>query len=232
MVLRGRLRLPEGYSAKRVDTDWHLADPRGAPIFRYPDGATVEAFAWRHARRRQPSLHDQPPGPPRDPAAALPNPKRRPPRVKRVSWRAIAAVAAGAVLAFVVGLGADGPWGRPFVAFLAPNPRPASIFAQPKPPGAVPASAGFPEVVQTATVRHRASEARYAVSIGAFRSPAAADWMKHLVRSKGFIVDVVRHGAVSQVVTTSFRTRAQAECVARGFEKIQLPAHLVAWRTM
>lgn len=84
----------------------------------------------------------------------------------------------------------------------------------------------------TASLGDGAPVARYAVSVGAFRNPAAADWMKHLVRSKGYIVDIVRHGAVSQVVTPSFRTRTEAERVARGFEEIQLPAHLVAWRAM
>lgn len=226
MVVRRRLRLPEGYSAKRVDTDWHLADPRGATLFRYPDAATVEAFAWRHARQTQPAIQDQPPGPPPDTVETPPNATRRLPRTKPISWRAVAAALAGAVLGLVIGLGAGGPLER------VPNAQPASIFAQPKPPGAGLESAGLPEQVQTATTRHRASEAQYAVSVGAYRSAAAADWMKHLVRSKGYIVDVVRRGTVSQVVTPSFRTRAEAERVARGFEHIQLPARLVARRAM
>lgn len=232
MVVRRRLRLPEGYSAKRVDADWHLADPRGATLFRYPDAATVEAFAWRHARQAHPAIQDQRPGPPRDLVKTPPNPQQRPRRVKPISWRALAAALAGAVLGLVVGLGAGGPVGWSLVPFWGPTAQEASIFAQPKPLGAGPESAGLPEMVPTAEVGQRASGAQYAVSVGAFRSPAAADWMKHLVRSKGYIVDVVHRGAVCQVVTPSFRTRAQAERVARGFERIQLPAHLVAWRPM
>lgn len=251
MVVRRRLRLPEGYSAKQVDTIWHLADPRGAPLFDYPDATTVEVFAWRHVWQKRheafydepaafragapptdASAHDRPLGIPRDTPEAPPNPRRRPRRSKPISRRVVAAAAAGAVVGLVVGLGTVGLLRRPFVPFSVPDERSVSIFAHPKPPGTGPEGAGLPEMVQTAKVRHRASEARYAVSVGSYRNQAVADRMKHLVRSKGYIVDVVRRGAVSQVVTPSFRTRAQAEGVARGFEQLQLPAHLVAWRAM
>ncbi|HXX38579.1 MAG TPA: SPOR domain-containing protein [bacterium] len=76
-------------------------------------------------------------------------------------------------------------------------------------------------------VRPRARPA-YGVVVGAYPDAAEADSVMHLVRSKGYIVDVVPRGTVAQVVTPPYRTRIQAERVARALEDIGLPARLTA----
>ena len=72
--------------------------------------------------------------------------------------------------------------------------------------------------------------AGYVISVGEFASPTMADRMMHLIRSKGYIVEVARRGRISQVVTPPYRTRQQAEYVAHGLEGLGLPANLMAWR--
>ena len=251
MVVGRYLRLPEGYSAEQVGKVWYLADPGGAPLFNYPDATAVELFAWRHAWRTRHEAFEEEPAAlhvgarsaatigcyrpssgPRDTAEAPPNPKRRSRRFKPVSRRVVAAAAAGATLGFVAGLGALGWWLYPIAPFLMPGQPTTSISAQPKPPGAGLVAAGLPEMERAAEAAYGVPKARYAVSVGSYTNPAAADRMKHLVRSKGYIVDVIRRGAVSRVMTRLFPTRAQAELVARVFEEIQLPAHLVTWRAI
>jgi hypothetical protein len=70
--------------------------------------------------------------------------------------------------------------------------------------------------------------AAYVIRVGDFANPAVADRMVHFIRSKGYIVNVARHGTVLQVVTSPYRTRRQAECVVHGLESLGLPANLVA----
>jgi hypothetical protein len=68
----------------------------------------------------------------------------------------------------------------------------------------------------------------YAISVGEFVSPMMADRMMHLIRSKGYIVDVTRRGRIWQVVTRPYRTRKQAEYVVHGLDALRLPATLMA----
>ncbi len=243
MIIRRRLRLPEGYTAKQVDRAWHLADPRGALLFCYPDATTVEIFAWRHVwQARHEAFEDEPDasragdrrpsGTPRDAAEAPPGPKRRPHWFAPVSWPVVAAAAAGALAGLVVGLGAMSALRQPVAPSVTQSQPTVSISAHPELPGTGLMAAALAKKVRVADVARYVPEPRYAVTVGSYTNPAAADRMKHVVRSKGYIVDVVRRGAVSQVVTRLFRTRAQAERVARAFEEIRLPAHLTAWRAI
>lgn len=81
----------------------------------------------------------------------------------------------------------------------------------------------------TSRVR-RQPGAAYVVVVGMFESSAAAEQMKRLVQRKGYVVRVVPHGAVSEVMTRPMRTRMQAEYMARGLEAVGLQAQLVVWR--
>ncbi len=73
-----------------------------------------------------------------------------------------------------------------------------------------------------------ASVTAYVISVGEFASPTMADRMMHLIRSKGYIVDVVRRGRISAVVTRPYQTRRQAEYMVHGLEAVRLPATLMA----
>lgn len=68
----------------------------------------------------------------------------------------------------------------------------------------------------------------YVISVGEFASPTTADRMMHLIRSKGYIVEVARRGRMSQVVTRPYRTRQQAEYMMHGVRDLGLSANLVA----
>jgi hypothetical protein len=70
--------------------------------------------------------------------------------------------------------------------------------------------------------------AAYVIRVGEFANPAVADRVMHLIRSKGYIVNVSRYGAVSQVVTPPYRTRRQAEYMVHGLAGLGLPANLLA----
>lgn len=70
--------------------------------------------------------------------------------------------------------------------------------------------------------------AAYVIRVGEFANPAMADRLMHFIRSKGYIVNVARRGAVLQVVTPPYRTRRQAEYVVHGLEGLGLPANLLA----
>jgi hypothetical protein len=70
--------------------------------------------------------------------------------------------------------------------------------------------------------------AGYVVSVGEFASPTMANRLMHLIRSKGYIVDVARRGQVSEVVTRPYRTRRQAGCVMHGLEALGVPTFLIA----
>jgi len=89
-----------------------------------------------------------------------------------------------------------------------------------------PVRLAAPRHQQAAGPRPRAA---YAVTVGTFASPAHADRMRHLVQRKGYIVQIVPRGTLSQVVTRSYPSRAQAERVARGLAGAGLPARLTSW---
>lgn len=84
--------------------------------------------------------------------------------------------------------------------------------------------AGVPPT--TSRVR-RPVRSAYVVVVGTFESSSAAEDMKRLVQRKGYVVDVVPHGAVSEVMTRPMRTRMQAEYLARGLEAVGLQAQLM-----
>jgi hypothetical protein len=249
MAIRKRLLLPEGYSAKQIDSVWYLADPHGAPLTRSADAGTVEIHAWRHVwRKRHEDFNNELAafragarlpaicgryeswGPPHGVEAARSMPVARLGRVRSIRWQVIAA-AAGSAAGLVLGFAGMGPLRESLAPLPSPNQRTATIPAAPKSLEATFEHAGVAQASPAVPVR-RQPKARYAVNVGSYADPSAADRMKHLVRSKGYIVDVVRRGAVSQVETPPYPTRVQAERVARGFEEIRLPAHLVARRAM
>lgn len=82
------------------------------------------------------------------------------------------------------------------------------------------------EVAASRTMHWPPIEA-YAISVGDFASTATAHRIMHLIRSKGYIVDVAQRGPVSQVVTPPYRTRRQAEYVVHALARLGLPAKLV-----
>lgn len=89
----------------------------------------------------------------------------------------------------------------------------------------------FAEVPPTrAPVVGNQHAAQYAVSVGTFTSAESADRIKHLVGGKGYIVVVVQRGSMREVRTRPYRTREQAERIARGLEAAGVRAHLLAWR--
>jgi hypothetical protein len=233
MVVRRHLVLPEGYSAKQRDRIWCLVDPRGLYLLLSDDGTAIELCAWRHLwrKRHEDFINEvgafragpRVPGAAHGIADALPARQKRPDWVTRIRWQGVAAAAA----ALVIGLAGMEPLLKSLGPLPAPNQRAASISARPKLSETVRERAGVPEIARVVRMARPRPKARYAVSAGNYANPAAADRMNHLVRSKGYIVDVVRHGAVSQVVTPPFRTRALAENVVRGFAEIRLPAQLV-----
>ncbi|HKX19448.1 MAG TPA: SPOR domain-containing protein [bacterium] len=146
-----------------------------------------------------------------------------------------AALAAAAALVVVATSIAQGPGGLAF--FRQPKPlaeqaagvlpKVAALSLSPPAVEAVPAVAPAPSVVRTA---QSAPVATYAVRVGNFASAASAEHMMHLVRQKGYIVNVVSRGTESQVVTHPYRTRTQATYVVHGLEEIGLSAELIAWR--
>jgi len=245
MVVRRHLLLPEGYSAKQRDGIWCLVDPRGAYLLLSDDGMAIELHAWRHLwRARHENFIDdldafragpRVPGAAHAIADALPARQKPPDGVTRIRWQGVAAAAAAAAAtaaALVIGLAGMEPLLESLGPLPSPNQGAASISARPKLSEAVRELAGVPEIARVVRMARPRPKARYAVSAGNYVNPAAADRMKHLVRSKGYIVDVVRHGAVSQVVTPPFWTRVQAENVARGLAEIRLPAQLVVRLSM
>ncbi|GEM_PF-1896038 len=70
----------------------------------------------------------------------------------------------------------------------------------------------------------------YGVVVAVLPDPAAADRVMHAVRSKGYVVDVVARGGAAQVATPAYRTREQAERVARGLHAIGMPAQVITMR--
>jgi hypothetical protein len=70
----------------------------------------------------------------------------------------------------------------------------------------------------------------YVIRVGEFVRPTMADRMMHVVRSKGYIVDVARRGPVSHVLTRPYRTRRQAGYAVHGLAALGLPATLITER--
>ena len=250
--------LPDGYRARQIDGVWYLFDNRNVMLAGPADAATVEERAWRDVWRRidteieddiaalragRRPLHDM-----RrlrqylrmwgDVAKVRAESEKRP-SVPQLGFRRMigaAALAAAAALVIVAASIARGPG----VAALFRHPeqhagqaagvtpklaaRTASVGAVEAVPSIAPTP---PVIIRTA---RRPPVAKYAVRVGNFANAATAQQMLHLVRQKGYIVDVVSSGAVTQVVTRPYRTRTQASYVARGLEGIGLPAELIAWR--
>lgn len=250
------LSLPDGYSAKRVEAVWCLFDPHGRPLLSSADATAVEIDAWRDVWRQRhedfinecaadgAGLPDvcgrrDPPGAPHDAAGKHTALETRPDRTRRIRRQVFAAAAAGAAAALVIGLAGVEKIHEGAMPLATPNQQ-AGVAAVtvPKPLGSVSDKTVNREAPNARTalrsrrVTRPRSRTQYAVSVGSYANAATADRMKHLVRSKGYIVDVVPHGAVSQVATPPYQTRAQAERVARALEEIRLPAQLVARRVM
>jgi len=203
MVVRRHLLLPEGYAAKQAGAFWCLTDPHGAELLRSADASEVEVQAWRHLwRKRHEDFNDElaafrsgallpdlagrhePLGTSQGVAEA---PRRRAP----VPWPALAAAAAGTVAAFIIGLSGVGPVREVAAPLPSPNQRAASISVGPKLLAVLLDTVG-PEITRAAVAAE--ARPRYAVSVGNYANPATADQMKHLVRSKGYIVEVVQQG--------------------------------------
>jgi len=88
------------------------------------------------------------------------------------------------------------------------------------------AKAGVPPTTSRALGPRKSA---YVVVVGTFESTNTAEEVKRLVQSKGYVVHVVLQGRVSKVMTTSMRTRTQAEGVARGLEAVGLQPQLMVW---
>jgi hypothetical protein len=152
---------------------------------------------------------------------------------RRAHAPAVTAAAAAAAALLVVGLLSMGRTPQTPTPLPLPNRQAARVTAAV--PGGIArrivgsAVASYAPAAAPLRPAHRPrSGAAYAVSVGTFASFITAERMKHLVMRKGYVVVVVPHGAVSQVMTPPYRTRAQAERVMRGLEGSGLPAHLAA----
>lgn len=149
---------------------------------------------------------------------------------RRARVRMHTALAAAAVAAFAVGVASSMP-NRPAARIPAGPPRHlgaalvASTQQKPGVPGAVQPVAAA-RAFGAGQARQNPSATVYAVGVGTFASPAIADRIMHLIRSRGYIVNVVPRGAASQVMTSPYRTRTEAERVARGLAQIGFPAYL------
>lgn len=255
--LRSNRALPDGYRVRQIDGVWYLLDDRNVMLAGPADAATVEARAWSDVWRRIETEIDDGiaalrAG--RRPAHELRRLRQyfrmwndvakvgaesaKPPSAPEPGFRRVtgtAALAAAAALVIVATSIARGPGGVTLLRQAEPHAgRAAGVLAK---LAAVSVSAGAVEVVPSiapappvSRAARRPPVAKYAVRVGNFASAAAAEQMLHLVRQKGYIVDVVSRGTVSQVVTRPYRTRTQATYVVRGLEDIGLPAELIAWR--
>lgn len=153
-------------------------------------------------------------------------------------WRRATLVASAVIAALVTAVLQIGPerYG-PVGTLEQKRTEPASAVIQ-KPPSSTPHQAvvtGTASLPHTTAVRSATSQVRrpsktaYVVVVGTFESSTAAEDMKRLVQRKGYVVNVVPHGAVSEVMTRPMRTRKQAEYVARGLEAVGLQAQLMVW---
>src|SRR5690348_9161319 len=160
----------------------------------------------------------------------------RPSHWRQATLVAITVIAALAAAALEIGPGPQ----RPAVSTMEHKPaaQVSATLVQQRPlstphhaivAGVVPsvAKAG---VAPTKSRAFQPSKAAYVVVVGTFESSSAAEEVKRLVQSKGYVVHVVPQGAVSKVMTAPMRTRTQAEGVARGLEAVGLQAQLMVWR--
>lgn len=157
----------------------------------------------------------------------------------RSRWReaapvAITAIATVAIAVLVIGRAPHGPAVRTMEQKPAAQ---ASATVVQKPPAPTPHPAISAGVVRSAAAKTGArpttsrvlppQKTAYVVVVGTFESPSAAEEVKHLVQSKGYVVHVVQQGTVSKVMTAPMRSRTQAEGVARGLETVGLKPQLV-----
>ena len=177
---------------------------------------------------------------------------------ERPRWRGVGVAAAAAAAAFVVGvmsvgLAPEGPV-RPLVTVSSkpvefsmqqtshtidvPTVLPSSVTAQvtrshtTRPRAAILTPKHTLILTLRATHRRPTSQrpVAYGVSVGGFANFKTADRMRHLVQSKGYVVDIFPIGKVSLVLTPPLATQRQAEYVMTGLQEIRLPAQLVAFR--
>jgi cell division septation protein DedD len=254
------LSLPDRYWVTQIAGAWYLFNPWDVLIAGPADATTLQRHAWRDLWRRidqQPndeieairdgtrSLQELPAlrqsfrmsdtveevGAERE---TLPNVARP------LRWRPSALVASAIITAFAATAFGVGP--RPdkltsrTIRHEQSLPTSAAVQSHPV---SIPRKAVVTNVIRSvgATARlartfpvHRPPRVAYVVVVGRFESSTAAENMKHLVQSRGYIVHVVPYGAVSEVITTPLRTRRQAENVARGLEAAGLQARLMVWR--
>lgn len=154
--------------------------------------------------------------------------------------RAPAVLAAAIAAAFLVGLVAGergpvrlSPPSRPnheAAPLLSTSPKlPASTLAKTV-TARVSRSVAATSAFAVSQMARLPAKMVYAVRVGTFENLAAAEQMRHLVLSKGYVVLVVRRGTTSQVITPSYRTRAQAQRVEHGFEGSGIHAEIVTLR--
>ncbi len=120
--------------------------------------------------------------------------------------------------------------GRPKVPAASPQRSAESAQASSR---RVPAHAAVhPTAAAAGATRppHPTPSPGYGVVVAVLPSADAADRVMHTVRGKGYVVEVVARGGVAQVSTPAYRTREQAERVARGLRAIGMPAQVIAMR--
>lgn len=160
----------------------------------------------------------------------------------RSRWReaapvAITAIATVAIAVLVIGRAPHGPAARTMVRKPATQAPATAVQKLPVPTphqtisvGVVrPAAAKAGVAPRTSRVLPPRKTA-YVVVVGTFESATAAEEVKHLVQSKGYVVHIVQEGTVSKVMTAPMRSRTQAEGVARGLETIGLKPQLTVWQ--
>jgi hypothetical protein len=256
---REMLSLPDRYWVTQIAGAWYLFNPWDVLISGPADATTLHRHAWRDLWRRINQQPNDEIGAIRDgtrslqelPAVrqsfrlsdtveevgaesdTLPN-VARPPR-----WRPSTMVASAMITAFVVtAFGMGPPPDKPILRTVHHEQSlPASAAAQSH-PVSVPRKAVVTNVIRSVGITarlvrtsrvYRPPTVAYVVVVGRFESSTAAENLKHLVQSKGYIVHVVLYGALSEVITRPLRTRRQAENVARGLEAAGLQARLMAW---
>jgi SPOR domain len=157
----------------------------------------------------------------------------------RLELRAPAAAAAVFAAAFCTGFFIAAQHPTKFAERRpAPAGRPRTDAARPAAVGPHPGRTGAEALGRISPPSHLAAaeyppvppiRAAYAVTIGTYANQANANQVKHFAQRKGYIVRVVPRGALTEVVTPPYASKAQAERVVRGFAAIGLPAHLTSW---
>ena len=257
---REKLSLPDGYWANQIAGAWYLFNPWNVLIVGPADATTVQRHAWCDRWRRlneqlnaeirafrdgTRSLQELPAlrqfSRMSDPVAKVGTERQTLPNAARPSrWRPSTIVASAMITAFVATALSMGP--RPDKPTIRTRGHEQSLSASAvarSHPVSMPRKAVVTSVIKSVgtTARlvrtsgvHRPPTVAYVVVVGRFESSTAAENLKHLVQSKGYIVHVVPYGALSEVITRPLRTRRQAENVARGLEAVGLQSQLMAWR--